>query len=74
MGPSVGQLGDGFLFFFFFCHTACGTLVLRLGIKLQPRSVEVHSLNHWTSMEFSRWVFTYPKITEPVCSGKNKLE
>ena len=71
-GALSGTAGRWVLFFF--GHTACGTLVLRRGIKPQPHSLEVQSLHHWTSMEFSRWVFTYPKITEPVCSGRNKQE
>ena len=32
-------------------HSACGTLILRPGIKTTPPALEVWSLNHWTARE-----------------------
>ena len=39
-------------FFFWQCHTACGILVCRPGIKPEHPAVEVWSPNHWTARDF----------------------
>ena len=39
------------IFFFWSCHVACGILVPSPGIELMPSSLEVQSLNHWTTRE-----------------------
>ena len=38
-------------FFFFLCWMACGILVLRTGFEAMPPTLEVQSLNHWTTRE-----------------------
>ena len=41
-----------FLFLFWLCHAACGTLAPQPGIEPRP-SVKAQSPNHWSSREFS---------------------
>ena len=43
--------GSGVLWFFWLCHTACGILVPRPGIKSGPPEVKAWSPNHWTAKE-----------------------
>ena len=49
-------LGGGFLFWP--RHAACGIFVPRPGIKPVPPALEVRSLNHWTSREVPRTLFS----------------
>ena len=49
-------------FFFQSCHTACGILVPRPGIKPMPPAVDAWSLNHWTAREVPRNFFFFFNI------------
>ena len=50
LGENTIQKFQVVLFFFFWpCHRACGVFVPRPGIKPVPPTLEVQSLNHWTT-------------------------
>ena len=40
-----------FLFYFWPCHTAAGSLVLQPGIRPVPTALEARHPNHWTTRE-----------------------
>ena len=60
--------------FFLFGHTASGTLVLRPGIRPQPHSVEYIVLTTGPPWNSRDGPLHTPKITQPVCSGRNEQE
>ena len=57
-----------FVFFFWLYHVTCGISVPWPGIKLMPPTVEMQSLNHWTTREiqvehvFICWAFSLTVI------------
>ena len=56
-----------FFFFFWLCHTACGILIPRPGIKPTPTAVEAWCINYWTTREIPSSPFFKPLLSsDPV--------
>ena len=68
---AIGQaLSTHFAFFDHAMQWACGILVLRPGIEPIPPALEVWSLNHWTTREVHRLIYSYTLLITTYVEAK----
>ena len=60
----------GFCFVLLLCHAACGILVPQSAIKSMPTTLEVQSLNHWTTRQVPKEGFLCEYVQEGIAAKR----